>query len=80
LAFFSFLSSGTDANRSVLQVLAFHGFKPPAMTLEKAAVFRGGPINWLKSAASTQCGGWTGQSGAKTWLVSGPKAGAVALA
>jgi hypothetical protein len=80
LGFCSFWSSATCANRSALQVLVRHGFKPPAMTLEKAAACRGGPMNWLKSVASTQCGGWTGQSGAKTWLVSGPKAGAVALA
>jgi hypothetical protein len=34
-----------------------HGFKPPAMTVAKAAVVPGGPMNRLKSVASTQCGG-----------------------
>ena len=65
---------------AALQVLVRHDFKPPAMTVAKAAVVPGGPMSWLKSVASTQCGAWMEQSGAKSWHGRGPKADAVALA
>jgi hypothetical protein len=55
--FCSFWSNATCAYRSALQVLVRHAFKPPAMTVAKAAVVPGGPMNWLKSVASAQCGG-----------------------
>ncbi len=80
MGFCSFCSSATFAYRFALQVLVCHGFKPPTRTVAKAAVVPGGPMNWMKFIASTQCGGWTGQSGAKTWVGGGPKAAAVALA